>query len=228
MENKEKIYANFWLRQLSHCIDMGIGWLISLLILLSAASSTTIPSLLTALLNAFIINIFIGTGMSFILAYFDTKFGGSPGKLLTGLTIVNEENKFISYWRAWFRRVIGNMVSSTLFWLGYIWIFVDKDKRGWHDLISGTWVTVKNKSQYALGLIALLVLIFSNIFIISQIAKTVKERMPLYEQTFEDIKDEFNSTDTTLRASPENNNFKGLPTITPQVNLNLDSSRELN
>jgi uncharacterized RDD family membrane protein YckC len=29
-------------------------------------------------------------------------------------------------------------VSSLVFYLGFIWILVDKRRRGWHDLIAGT------------------------------------------------------------------------------------------
>ena len=39
-------------------------------------------------------------------------------------------------------RMIGYWVSGAVFYLGYIWIFIDKRKRGWHDLIAGT-VVVK-------------------------------------------------------------------------------------
>ena len=35
-------------------------------------------------------------------------------------------------------RLIGYWVSGFVFYLGYIWIFIDKRKRGWHDLIAGT------------------------------------------------------------------------------------------
>ena len=35
-------------------------------------------------------------------------------------------------------RLIGYWISGAVFYLGYIWIFVDKRKRGWMDLIAGT------------------------------------------------------------------------------------------
>ena len=35
-------------------------------------------------------------------------------------------------------RLVGYWVSGFVFYLGYIWIFVDKRKRGWFDLIAGT------------------------------------------------------------------------------------------
>jgi uncharacterized RDD family membrane protein YckC len=29
-------------------------------------------------------------------------------------------------------------VNSLVFYLGFIWIFIDSRRRGWHDLIAGT------------------------------------------------------------------------------------------
>jgi hypothetical protein len=35
-------------------------------------------------------------------------------------------------------RLFGYWVSGFVFYLGYIWIFIDKRRRGWMDLIAGT------------------------------------------------------------------------------------------
>ena len=39
-------------------------------------------------------------------------------------------------------RLVGYWISGAVFYIGYIWIFVDKRRRGWMDLIAGT-VVVK-------------------------------------------------------------------------------------
>jgi uncharacterized RDD family membrane protein YckC len=39
-------------------------------------------------------------------------------------------------------RLIGYWVSSAVLYLGFIWVLIDKRRRGWHDLIAGT-VVVK-------------------------------------------------------------------------------------
>ena len=39
-------------------------------------------------------------------------------------------------------RLFGYWIDGLVFYLGYIWILIDKRKRGWHDLIAGT-VVVK-------------------------------------------------------------------------------------
>ena len=35
-------------------------------------------------------------------------------------------------------RLVGYWIDSLVFYLGFIWIFIDKRKRCWHDLIAGT------------------------------------------------------------------------------------------
>jgi uncharacterized RDD family membrane protein YckC len=37
-------------------------------------------------------------------------------------------------------RLIGLWISGAVFYLGYIWILIDKRRRGWHDLLAGTCV----------------------------------------------------------------------------------------
>ena len=37
---------------------------------------------------------------------------------------------------------------SSVFYLGFIWIFIDKRKRGWQDLIGGTVVVEVPPAEY--------------------------------------------------------------------------------
>ena len=91
------------------------------------------------------------SGISFVLtfsvlyallnAYLTSKVGGSIGKIIVGTKVVNAQGKRISFYRAIFRNYIGFIVSSSIAFLGFIWILVDKkEHRAWHDLISGTYV----------------------------------------------------------------------------------------
>jgi uncharacterized RDD family membrane protein YckC len=41
-------------------------------------------------------------------------------------------------WGTAFLRLIGFWIDSLVFYLGFIWILIDKRRRGWHDLIAGT------------------------------------------------------------------------------------------
>ncbi len=93
----------------------------------------------------------IGGGILFIvlgtfavtLGYFPwfwARRGATPGMGVFGLRVVRDSDGGpISGGQA-IMRLIGYWVSGLVFYLGYIWIFIDERKRGWHDLIAGTLV----------------------------------------------------------------------------------------
>ena len=37
-------------------------------------------------------------------------------------------------------RVLGYAISAIVFWAGYLWVLVDKNRRAWHDHMASTWV----------------------------------------------------------------------------------------
>lgn len=41
-------------------------------------------------------------------------------------------------WKQAYIRILGAFVSMACFGLGYLWVFIDKDKKSWHDHASGT------------------------------------------------------------------------------------------
>jgi uncharacterized RDD family membrane protein YckC len=79
------------------------------------------------------------------LAYFPwfwARSGATPGMRMFGLQVVRDRDGGpISGGQA-VLRLIGYWIDGVVFYLGYIWILIDKRKRGWHDLIAGT-VVVK-------------------------------------------------------------------------------------
>ncbi|MGR9114833.1 MAG: RDD family protein [Gammaproteobacteria bacterium] len=50
-------------------------------------------------------------------------------------------------WRQAFIRFITAILSWTAIGLGFLWIFVDKNNRGWHDLLSNTAVFFDDRHQ---------------------------------------------------------------------------------
>jgi len=80
------------------------------------------------------------------LAYFPwfwARTGATPGMRMFGLHVVRDRDGGpISGGQA-VLRLIGYWVDGLVFYLGYIWILIDKRKRGWHDLIAGTVVVKK-------------------------------------------------------------------------------------
>ncbi len=74
--------------------------------------------------------------------YFWSRSGQTPGQKMMGIKVVRDADGGPVTMGAAILRLIGYWVSGFVFYLGYIWIFVDKRKRGWFDLIAGT-VVVK-------------------------------------------------------------------------------------
>jgi uncharacterized RDD family membrane protein YckC len=79
------------------------------------------------------------------LAYFPyywSRTGQTPGMKAMGIRVVRDSDGGPVTVGSAILRLIGYWVSGAVFYIGYIWIFIDKRRRGWHDLIGGT-VVVK-------------------------------------------------------------------------------------
>ena len=70
--------------------------------------------------------------------YFWWKGGQTPGMKMFHLRVVRDADGGPISGMSAFLRLIGFWVNSVVFYIGYIWIFIDKRRRGWHDLIAGT------------------------------------------------------------------------------------------
>jgi uncharacterized RDD family membrane protein YckC len=75
--------------------------------------------------------------------FFWARGGQTPGMRPFRLRVVRDADGGRIGWGAAWLRLIGMWVSSFVFYLGFIWIFIDKRRRGWHDLIAGT-VVIKD------------------------------------------------------------------------------------
>jgi uncharacterized RDD family membrane protein YckC len=64
--------------------------------------------------------------------------GQTPGKALMGVRIVRTDGERLNLGKA-IIRVIGYWISSILF-LGYLWVLIDRRRQGFHDKIAGTFV----------------------------------------------------------------------------------------
>lgn len=73
------------------------------------------------------------------LIYFWTTTGQTIGKKVMKIKVVDTQGQLLTVGKA-FLRIIGYMVSSAIFYLGFLWILWDPEKQGWHDKIAGTYV----------------------------------------------------------------------------------------
>jgi uncharacterized RDD family membrane protein YckC len=74
--------------------------------------------------------------------FFWASGGQTPGMRPFRLYVVRDSDGTPIGWGSALLRMLGMYVASTVFYLGFAWILVDKRHRGWQDLIAGT-VVVK-------------------------------------------------------------------------------------
>jgi uncharacterized RDD family membrane protein YckC len=117
------------------------GYIVDVLIILAAFFALAIVSTFLFVISP-ILGV-IGWIVSFLalLAYFPyfwAKSGQTPGMKVVKIKVVSDKDGGPITMGQAILRLIGFWVSSLVFYLGYIWIFIDKRQRGWFDLIAGT------------------------------------------------------------------------------------------
>ena len=88
-----------------------------------------------SLIELFITILFIG--------WFNKNKGGTPGKLVFGLRVINSETgKNIGYLNTT-GRIFANFLNIISLGIGYLILALRTDKKGFHDLAAGTQVIRK-------------------------------------------------------------------------------------
>ena len=70
--------------------------------------------------------------------FFWARGGQTPGMRPFDLRVVRDSDGGAIGWGTALLRLVGLVIAGAVFYLGYIWIFIDKRRRGWQDLIAGT------------------------------------------------------------------------------------------
>ena len=70
----------------------------------------------------------------------------TPGKIITGLSIVDADTGGKPSWGQFIIRYIAYYISAIPLLLGFIWVAFDQRKQGWHDKIANT-VVIKNSAN---------------------------------------------------------------------------------
>ncbi len=65
--------------------------------------------------------------------------GATIGKWFLGLRVVRADGNPPTIARSLIR-FVGYGLSAIVFFLGYIWVLFDEERRAWHDELAGTWV----------------------------------------------------------------------------------------
>jgi uncharacterized RDD family membrane protein YckC len=79
--------------------------------------------------------------------YFWAKNAQTPGMKPFHLYVVRDSDGGKISGAQAFVRLLGMWVSAAVLYLGFVWVFIDARRRGWHDLIAGTVVVEKADSR---------------------------------------------------------------------------------
>lgn len=80
--------------------------------------------------------------------FFWVRGGQTPGMSLMKIKVVRDADGGPITWGPAILRWIGFWISTVVFYIGFIWIFLDKRRRGWMDLIAGTVVVAVPPPPY--------------------------------------------------------------------------------
>lgn len=187
-----------------------IAWLVDLLLvglpymffLSRLAEASTIPEILDAVLALFLMAVFFGITWFIFNLMMVSSFGGTIGKLLSGIRVVREDGKPIGIKKAFVREVIGKYAAGVFFGIGFFWILKDEMHRGWHDLIAETKVVVFNKLLMMAGVTVAAGLILFESFLAINLAGEFSKRLPVYESIVSELVKEFQKEEKKDRQNP--------------------------
>lgn len=166
MENK--MYSSFFNRLVAFMLDIFIlyvlGALVFILLLNSSNNENYIGNIILFITYILLVH---GILMLLLNAYLVSKFGGTVGKLISGLNIENEDGSRLTVKQAIFREYIAKTVSFAFFGLGFFWIFKTQKKQAWHDMISSTVVVKKRNMIFGILSLILLLTLFIYLSIVA-------------------------------------------------------------
>ena len=139
----EQKYAGFWIRAWASIIDTILMLIIIMPILFAIyGADLWVRESFFAGFWDFIFQYILPAIAVIILWVYKSA---TPGKMLTGLIIVDAKTGEKPSTGQFIVRYLGYYVSIIPLSLGFIWVGIDKRKQGWHDKLAGT-VVIKTKS----------------------------------------------------------------------------------
>lgn len=138
-------YAGFWIRVGAAIID-SILMVIIILPILTAIygeeywmSESFFLGFWDVLLNYIL--------PAIVVVIFWVYKSATPGKMVTGLTIVDAKTGGKPTTGQLIGRYFAYYVAMLPLFMGIIWVGIDKRKQGWHDKLAGTVVVRKKKTE---------------------------------------------------------------------------------
>ncbi len=118
-----------------------IAYIIDLVVQAALLLGVTLVSIALAIIAwpLFLLGLVAGFAISVgYFPYFWAKSGQTPGMKMMRIKVVHDSDGGPLTQGEAILRLIGFWVAGTIFYIGFIWIFIDKRRRGWADLIAGT------------------------------------------------------------------------------------------
>ncbi len=150
-KTKDQVYAGFFVRLAAFIVDM--------IIVNAGLLVVRIPKWIycighpdNILVRDFIfkysvydIMVYLITVAYFVL--FTYRCGATPGKKLFQLRVVSVEERDMTWFEVLYRETIGRFLAGIIMNIGYLMVFVEKDKRGLHDILSDTCVVYYHEKK---------------------------------------------------------------------------------
>jgi uncharacterized RDD family membrane protein YckC len=105
----------------------------------TAVSDTQASSLLVTFMRWATAFFTSATFLFVYLVFFWTVIGKTPGKMILGLRVVQSDSETVPF-KAAVVRAFGYYVSLIALGMGFFWVLIDEQRRGWHDKMAHTYV----------------------------------------------------------------------------------------
>ena len=138
--------GGFWIRVLAYIVDSIIIWVVYFIIALvigfdmdammeQGDETAGMMGSAIGLLNVLI-------WFLYSVGFISSKLQATPGKLLVGVKVTDEQGQRVGVLRA-LGRELSKIISGVILMIGYIMVAFTDRKRGLHDMIAGTLVAYR-------------------------------------------------------------------------------------
>ena len=134
-------------------------------------------------------NICLSIFTSVYFIYFTAIQSATPGKKILKLAVISQKEGKLTLWQIITRETWAKFLSG-IFYLGYIWMLLDKNNQTWHDKLAGTVVLRygdnRRTKKVIFGVTALLlgIWLIIGIFIIRSVIKDMNTKQLLLPKQF--------------------------------------------
>jgi uncharacterized RDD family membrane protein YckC len=121
--------ADFWYRLGGFLIDVGILYIVGLVIGVIFRGSLVSQILIS-----------LAVGIAYSVYFIGSGSGQTPGMRLLGIRAIDARTQGrVDYGSAFIRYLVG-IVSQLPCYLGYFWMLWDRERQTWQDKVAGTFV----------------------------------------------------------------------------------------